>query len=94
MKLFVALFIACGLFISVFAFTVSAQGEQKYGLQNSSKTWTVLVGGEAEVEQQENGPAGAWQFMRFYPENITINAGDTIKIDTRSGEYLERVGRA
>ena len=86
MKLFVALFIACGLFISVFAFTVSAQGEQKYGLQNSSKTWTVLVGGEAEVEQQENGPAGAWQFMRFYPENITINAGDTIVWKLASAE--------
>ena len=25
---------------------------------------------------------------------LFINEGDTIKIDTRSGEYLERVGRA
>ena len=42
-------------------------------------TWTVLVGGEAAVEPQEYGPSGAWQFMRFYPENITINVGDKIE---------------
>jgi plastocyanin len=49
-------------------------------------TWTVLVGGEAEIEKQDMGPAGAWQFMRFYPDNITINAGDTIVFKLNSAE--------
>ncbi len=38
----------------------------------------VQVGGEAAIEPQEYGPSGAWQFMRFYPEKITINVGDKI----------------
>ena len=47
-------------------------------------TWTVLVGGQAGIVQLRQGPAGAWQFMRFYPETITVNVGDTIvwKIDS------------
>lgn len=49
-------------------------------------TWTVLVGGEAGVEEQEAGPAGAWQFMRFYPDTITINVGDTIVWKQNSAE--------
>jgi plastocyanin len=32
------------------------------------------------------GPAGAWQFMRFYPDSITINAGDTIVWKLASAE--------
>ena len=36
--------------------------------QGGPRTWTVLTGGEAEIEQADIGPAGAWQFMRFYPE--------------------------
>jgi len=49
-------------------------------------TWTVLVGGEAEVTQQAMGPAGAWQFMRFYPDTITVNVGDTIVWKLKSAE--------
>lgn len=49
------------------------------GAETGPVTWTVLVGGEAAVEPQEYGPSGAWQFMRFYPENITINVGDKIE---------------
>jgi len=45
--------------------------------QSGPTTWTVLVGGQAEISAQEMGPAGAWQFMRFYPETITVNVGDT-----------------
>lgn len=42
-------------------------------------TWTVLVGGQGELTKGENGTMmAAWQFMRFYPDNITINSGDTI----------------
>jgi plastocyanin len=52
--------------------------------QAEPTTWTVLVGGQAEVVQQDQGPAGAWQFMRYYPGSITINVGDTIvwKLDS------------
>ena len=54
--------------------------------QTGPTTWTVLVGGQAGVEQQAMGPAGAWQFMRFYPDRITINAGDTIVWKLASAE--------
>jgi len=54
--------------------------------QSGPTTWTVLVGGQAGIEQQAMGPAGAWQFMRFYPDSITINAGDTIVWKLASAE--------
>jgi plastocyanin len=54
--------------------------------QNGPTTWTVLVGGQADIQQQPEGPAGAWQFMRFYPDSITINAGDTIVWKLASAE--------
>jgi DNA-binding NarL/FixJ family response regulator len=41
-------------------------------------TWTVILGGQAGVQQTSMGPMGAWQFMRFYPGTITVNVGDTI----------------
>jgi plastocyanin len=47
-------------------------------VQTGPVTWTVLVGGQGEMEQQPMGPMGAWQFMRFYPDSITVNVGDTI----------------
>jgi plastocyanin len=54
--------------------------------QAGPTTWTVLVGAQAEVQQTENGPVGAWQLMRFYPGTITINVGDTIIFKLNSGE--------
>jgi plastocyanin len=54
--------------------------------QAGPTTWTVLVGGQAEVVQQDQGPAGAWQFMRYYPGSITINVGDTIVWKLNSAE--------
>ena len=54
--------------------------------QTGPTTWTVLVGGQAGIEPTEQGPMGAWQFMRFYPESITINAGDTIVWKLNSAE--------
>ncbi len=54
--------------------------------QTGPTTWTVLVGGQAGIEQQAMGSAGAWQFMRFYPDSITINAGDTIVWQLASAE--------
>jgi plastocyanin len=56
----------------------SALDQNTIPAQNSPTTWTVLVGGEAAIVPQEYGLSGAWQFMRFYPENITVNVGDKI----------------
>ena len=53
---------------------------------SGSTTWKVMVGGQAAIEPQEYGPAGAWQFMRFYPDNITINVGDKIEWILNSAE--------
>jgi plastocyanin len=55
--------------------------------QTGPTTWTVLVGGESQISQQPEGPAGAWQFMRFYPETITINPGDTVVWKLNSAEF-------
>jgi plastocyanin len=56
----------------------SAQDQDSGTAQTGPVTWIVQVGGEAAIGPQEYGPSGAWQFMRFYPENITINVGDKI----------------
>lgn len=66
--------------------TAMPQGSEVPAKPAGATTWTVLVGGEAGIEKQEYGPAGAWQFMRFYPETITINAGDTIVWKQNSAE--------
>jgi len=55
--------------------------------QSGPTTWTVLVGAEAEVQQTDKGAVGAWQFMRFYPDNLTINEGDTIDFKLNSAEF-------
>jgi plastocyanin len=54
--------------------------------QAGPTTWTVLIGGQAEIVQQDQGPAGAWQFMRYYPGSITINVGDTVVWKLNSAE--------
>jgi plastocyanin len=54
--------------------------------QATPATWTVLVGAETDVQQTEAGPAGAWQILRFYPNNITVNVGDTIVWKLNSAE--------
>src|SRR6476659_111023 len=44
--------------------------------QTGPQTWTVLVGGQAEIEKTDQGVmAGAWQFMKFYPNKITVHEG-------------------
>lgn len=64
----------------------SAQVPQGKAANSGPTTWTVLVGGEAALGPQEYGQSGAWQFMRFYPENITINEGDRIEWKLKSSE--------
>jgi plastocyanin len=54
--------------------------------QAGPTTWTALVGGQAGVQQTAQGPMGAWQFMRFYPDTITVNVGDTIVWKLASAE--------
>jgi plastocyanin len=54
--------------------------------QTAPMTWTVLVGGQSEMQPQDMGPMGTWQMMRFYPENITVNVGDTVLWKLNSGE--------
>ncbi len=71
--------IVCALVLAVFIGTTFAQNPSGVAAKTGPVTWTVLVGGEAAVEPQEYGPSGAWQFMRFYPGNITINVGDKIE---------------
>jgi hypothetical protein len=66
----------CILVFAVSLGVATAQTQQSKSAHDAPKTWTVMVGGQAAIEPQEYGPAGAWQFMRFYPENITINVGD------------------
>jgi len=61
----------CAIVLAVFIGTTLAQNSSVGGGKTGPVTWTVLVGGEAAVEPQEYGLSGAWQFMRFYPENIT-----------------------
>jgi plastocyanin len=61
--------------------------------QAQSQTWTVLVGAETAPQQKspDEMPAGAWQFMRFYPDKITVNVGDTIVWKINSAEFHQVV---
>jgi len=54
--------------------------------QTGPTTWTVLVGSEAELQPVQHGQAGVWQIMKFYPDNLTINVGDTIDFKLNSPE--------
>jgi plastocyanin len=74
----VMLALVCISALAICFSTSSAQVQHSGAAQTSPATWTVLVGEEAAIEPQEYGLTGAWQFMRFYPENITINVGDKI----------------
>ena len=39
-----------------------------------------------EFANRRNGPAGAWQIMKFYTDKLTINAGDTVVFKINSAE--------
>lgn len=72
--------------LAIFAGIANAENQTKQAAPSGLTTWTVMVGGQAAIEPGEYGPAGAWQFMRFYPENITINVGDKISWVLKSAE--------
>lgn len=75
----------CVLTLVILSCTAFAQVQQGK-VPAGPVTWTVLVGGEAAIEPQEYGPSGAWQFMYFYPENITVNVGDKIVWKLKASE--------
>lgn len=81
-----AILLAWALVLAAITGTAFAQPQSTKPDHTGPATWTVLVGGEAGLEPQEYGLSGAWQFMRFYPENITINAGDKIVWKLKSSE--------
>jgi plastocyanin len=71
-RLAVALFVLPALFLwTVGARYVSAAPARQAGPQ----TFTAYLGHEIFTEP---GQKSSWQAWRFYPENITVNAGDTI----------------
>ena len=43
--------------------------------QPAAQTWTAMTGAEIFTEP---GEKSSWQAFKFYPQSITINAGDTI----------------
>ena len=74
------------LVIAIAASIPVGQTQAAPAAQNGPKTWTVLVGGQAGVTDTAMGPVGVWQFMRFYPDKITINEGDTVVWKLASAE--------
>lgn len=55
--------------------------------QGGPQTWTVLVGAESKGGAGSSDSAGAWQFMRFYPDSITINEGDSIVWKSNTSDF-------
>ncbi|MDQ3704804.1 MAG: hypothetical protein M3437_06190, partial [Chloroflexota bacterium] len=72
------------LIASLLALTVGAgpaaasQPSQPAGGTN----WKVLVGNAIETEQ---GRPASWQSIRFFPETITVNQGDSITWNFNAG---------
>jgi plastocyanin len=74
-----------GLLIAVWVFVTVAGTPRAFAApaaQSGPTTWTVLVGAETQ-----GSAMGAWQFMRFYPDSITINEGDSIVWKINAGEF-------
>src|SRR5687768_11511889 len=71
-RLAIALFVLVALLVSAAgARYVSAAPVEQTGPQ----TFTAYLGHEIFTEP---GEKSSWQAWRFYPENITVNAGDSI----------------
>jgi plastocyanin len=69
------------------------QAQTQTQAQAQAQTWTVLVGAETTPQQKspDQMPAGDWQLMRFYPDKITVNVGDTIVWKINSAEFHQVV---
>jgi LPXTG-motif cell wall-anchored protein len=75
--------IVLALFSASLPAALAAPAAQSSGPQ----TFTVLVGTEADIRQLAEGPAGAWQIMKYYPDTLTVNEGDTIVWKINSTEF-------
>jgi plastocyanin len=77
---------AIGMLVLLAASLTAPQSWAAAPAPQSPTTWTVILGGQAGVQQTAMGPMGAWQFMRYYPGTITVNVGDTIVWKLASAE--------
>ena len=88
---------SCGGTVNDVVLTVIASTVRRYAKQHGVNLRgrqlrmivPVNIRGDGDVAELGNR-------ITFLPINVPlfINEGDTIKIDTRNGQYLERVGRA
>jgi plastocyanin len=76
--------IAVWLFVSVAGAPAASAAP---AAQAGPQTWTVLVGAESKGGPGSADSVGAWQFMRFYPDSITINEGDSIVWKSNAAEF-------
>lgn len=82
------LFPSLVVFSLLMALAIAAPGAMAApARQAGPQTWTVLVGAQAEMEKTDNGMMGAWQIMRFYPDKLTVNEGDTVIWKLNSAEF-------
>lgn len=77
---------ALALLLAMMLVGSTASHTQAAPAKQGATTWTVLAGTEAEMSAGARGPVAAWQIMKFYPDNITVNEGDTIVFKLNSAE--------
>jgi plastocyanin len=83
LKVLAAVLVLPWLAISAFgARYVSAAESAQPAAQPAAQTFPVLMGAEYFTEE---GEKASWNSYRFYPENLTINVGDTIQFRHNSG---------
>jgi plastocyanin len=80
-RLFGALFLLPWLLIAVFGSRYVAAAPE-YAPPADPQAWTVMLGHQVFTEA---GEKPTWEADRFYPENITINAGDSVTYKHDSG---------
>src|SRR5438270_13727559 len=74
LRLFGALFLLPWLLIAVFGLRYVAAAPA-YAPPADPQSWTVTLGHQVFTEA---GAKPSWEADRFYPETITINAGDSV----------------
>jgi LPXTG-motif cell wall-anchored protein len=73
--------------LALFSASLPAALAAPPGQSGGPQTFTVLVGTEAGIQKLASGPAGVWQIMKYYPDTITVNEGDTILWKINSTEF-------
>jgi plastocyanin len=64
------------------SFQAAAAPATQPATQPAAQSWNALTGAEIFTEE---GEKSSWQALKFYPESITINAGDSITWKHNSG---------